>query len=100
MKAYKRNWTSVDKFYERVSVILGHTFVIGLFATWLIVHTFMQKDYISFISELAILIGLLILRAENQQSKRTEDAVKRDLKKSDTQLEKLDGIMKEVKPQR
>lgn len=86
----------IDKWYEEASKWLGSTYVVGLFALWLLIHTIIERDYISFISELAILLGLLILRAETVQSERTEKAVKKDLKESN-EIKKLLNKKIEVK---
>lgn len=74
----------MDKLAEKLAGVLGSAWMIGGFGLWVVVHAVLIRDYVATISDLAIEIGFLILRAENSQSTRTEQAVKRDLKKSDT----------------
>lgn len=81
----------MNKLAEKLANILGSAWIIGSFGLWVIVHAVLTRDYVATISDLAIEIGFLILRAENVQSARTEQAVKRDLKKSD----KLIKLVKE-----
>lgn len=76
---------------DKLAEILGSAWVIGGFGLWVLLHAVITRDYVATISDLAIEIGFLILRAENVQSARTEQAVKRDLKKSD----KLITLVKE-----
>lgn len=73
----------MDRAAERITDWLGSTPVVLSFTFWLIFHNARGFEYVSFISDMAILIGLLILRAETVQSRRTEHTVKADLKKSD-----------------
>lgn len=80
----------MDKLAQKAADFLGSTWVIVGFGGWMIVHTILQKDYISFISELAIWIGLMILRAEAVQAEETDRAVKKDLKASERIEKKLD----------
>lgn len=79
----------IDKTYEKISDYLGSTITVSLFAAWLCYHTATQRDYISFISELAILIGLMILRAESAQSARLERIMRRDERKTKEVLKKV-----------
>lgn len=67
----------MDRIAEKIAEILGSAWVIGGFGVWMVVHAFISRDYVSTISDLAIEVGLLILRAENVQAKRME----RDIKK-------------------
>lgn len=67
----------MNRFYEKASEVLCSTPAVVLFALWVVVHTAIQRDYISFISELAILLGLMILRAETVQAKRIERKVEK-----------------------
>lgn len=90
----------MDNAYERLTRFLGSTTVVVLFTAWLILHTIMQRDYLSFISELAILLGFLILRGQNVQSDRMEANVRADLKKSDLQIRLLRALNSELKQQR
>jgi uncharacterized membrane protein len=85
----------MDKVYEKIAVLLGSTAVILLFALWLVLHTVMQHDYLSFISELAILLGFLILRGQSAQSQRTEDVSKEDLSATKRLNRKVDNLRKE-----
>lgn len=79
----------MDRIAQKIADWLGSTIVIVLFGLWLMGHNVVAKDYVTFISDMAIWIGLLILRAEKVQSDRMERDVKRDLKKSDDILSKL-----------
>lgn len=84
----------MNKIAEKIASFLGSAWVIGLFGLWLIVHTVIQKDYIAFISELAILIGFLILRAESVQSERMEYKIDADKRYSREVLQLLKGKKK------
>lgn len=61
-----------DRVAERAVDILASAPVITLFTVWLAFHNATHWDYTNFISDVAIEIGLLILRAENVQSQRLE----------------------------
>ena len=66
---------------EGIAEFLGSVWVIIPFGIWTVLHAFITKDYVDTISDLAIEIGLLILRAENVQGKRMENQNKRILKR-------------------
>ncbi len=83
----------MNKLSERITSILGSSVVIGLFAAWLIYHTITQKDYLSFISELAILIGLLILRSETVMGERQERYIKEAKKDVKEDLAKSNEVI-------
>lgn len=70
----------MDKISQKISSFLGSAWVIGIFGLWLVIHNALTRDYVTFISDMAIWIGLLILRAEDVQAKRTEDISRADLK--------------------
>jgi predicted membrane-bound spermidine synthase len=69
----------MNKVAERIARILGSAPVIISFGLWTIYHAVAIKDYVTSISDSAILIGLLILRAEIVASDRTEEISRADL---------------------
>lgn len=81
----------MNKVAQRIADILGSVWVIGGFGIWLVVHNMYARDYVTFISDLAIEIGLLILRAEKVQNDQMQRDVKRDLSESKKILSKLGG---------
>lgn len=83
----------MDRIAQRIADILGSALVIVPFSIWTVIHAFTVRDYVATISDLAIAIGLLILRAETVQSERTEEAVKADLQKSD----ETTALLREIK---
>lgn len=76
----------MNKVAERIATILGSAWVVIPFCIWTVIHAFTAQDYVTTISDTAIAIGLLILRAETVQSERTEQAVKKDLDYSRSQI--------------
>lgn len=62
----------MDKVSEKATDILASAPVIICFTIWMIAHNIIVKSYVAFISDVAIEIGLLILRAENLQQERLE----------------------------
>jgi hypothetical protein len=70
----------MDKLAEKIAKALGSAPVILLFSAWFVYHNLQTKEYVAFISDVAILIGLLILRAEQVQGDRMEKFIKKDLK--------------------
>lgn len=83
----------MNRIAERIAAFLGSAPVVLGFGLWTVYHAVTIKDYVTTISDTAILIGLLILRAETVQSERTEKAVKQDLKKSDEQMKLLRAMV-------
>lgn len=83
----------MNKAAERIASILGSAPVVLAFGLWTVYHAVTIQDYVTTISDTAILIGLLILRAETVQSERTEEAVKQDLRKSDEQMKLLRAMV-------
>lgn len=67
----------MDRLAEKIADILGSAPIIILFALWLGYHNLSAWDYTNFI-------------AEKVQSGRMEKAVKKDLRKSDKVINKLD----------
>ena len=72
--------TRFDKVAEKAVDILASGIVISAFTIWMVVHNGLHFNYTNFISDVAIWIGLLILRAENVQSTRLEKKVEKGLK--------------------
>ena len=72
----------INQAAERIARILGSAPVVLLFAGWTAYHNASNWKYVNFISDVAILIGLFILRAEIVQSDRMEEAIKQDLRES------------------
>lgn len=68
-----------DKIAEKAVDILASGYVVGAFTAWLIYHNALHFEYTPFISDVAIWIGLLILRAENIASERLERKVEKKL---------------------
>lgn len=66
----------MDELAERIGSVLGSAIVIGGFGLWCIVHAIITKSYVDTISDFAIEIGFLILRAENVQAGRQENHIK------------------------
>lgn len=79
----------MDKIAGKITSLLGSAPVIGLFGLWTFAHAVITHSYVATISDLAILIGLLILRAEDAQSKLTHDAVLKDVRQGKKILKKL-----------
>lgn len=78
----------MDAIAQRIASILGSAPVIIVFGLWMIYHNVTAWDYTNFISDVAIEIGLLILRAEKVQGDRMEHYTKQAAKdtKQDLQL--------------
>lgn len=93
----------MDKLAEKLAgwfgsapFILFHAIWFGI---WIGLHIFTSFDQdwsaLTLIVSLeAIFLSLFILRAENIEAARTEEAVKRDLRKSDEQLRLLKSVEK------
>lgn len=80
----------LDPIYERMTVILASTLSQVLFLlSFLWYNIFQELTYLAIISEIAITIGLLILRGQNVAGERMERNVHKDLNKSDEVLAKL-----------
>lgn len=62
----------MNKFFEKVVLGLGSTPAITIYTLWLFRHPFVWTGYTDFISDVAIWIGLLILRGDNIQTERME----------------------------
>lgn len=84
---------NLDRAFERTITLLGSTLVIVTFGVWMVVHTISTRSYLSFISEMAIFIGLLILRGQNIQSVRMERNIERTKEDTKKDLEKSDEII-------
>lgn len=78
-----------DKASTIIAKILSSAPVILGFTAWLVYHNSATQEYVAFISDVAILIGLLILRAEQVQGGNMESFIKRDLKHTKKVEEKL-----------
>lgn len=72
----------MDNIAQKIANALSSAFVIIPFGLWTIYHLATTKEYVSFISDMAILIGLLILRDEKVAAETTEKNVKADLRLS------------------
>lgn len=79
----------MNKLAGKIANLLGSTWVIGGFGLWVIVHGIISSDYVSFISDLAIEIGFLILRAESSQNAKMENLIKQDVKNTKQVLEEV-----------
>lgn len=79
----------MNRIAETVANFLGSTPVVVGFGLWTLAHAFLSQDYVSTISDLAILVGLLILRAESVQAERTERNVKQDVRLSKEVLKRI-----------
>lgn len=73
----------MDKIAQKIATLLGSAPVILGFLLWLIYHNASAWDYTNFISDVAIEIGLLILRAEKVEG----DAMHHDVKKIKRRVE-------------
>jgi hypothetical protein len=74
----------MDSLAQRIANFLGSGWAIGGFGLWLIIHNLVARDYVTFISDLAIEIGLMILRAESIESA----AMHKDVKKIKSRVKK------------
>lgn len=83
----------MDNIAQKIADVLGSAPIVICFGLWTIYHASTTLDYVTAISDTAILIGLLILRAETVQAKRMENDVKRDVRLSRQ-------VLKEIKEQR
>lgn len=81
----------MNRVAQKVADILGSAVVIIGFGLWMIYHNSISWNYTNFISDVAIEIGLLILRAEKVQSDQQHEDIKRDIQKSDKVLNRLGG---------
>lgn len=93
----------MDKAAERLSEWFGSVPFILLHVAWWVAWLALGKDLemlITIVSLEAILLSLLILRAENVAQTRFEEQIKRDITKSNEQLKLLNAIIKEQKEQR
>lgn len=95
----------MNKAAEKIATILGSAYVIGGFGLWVIVHAFLSQDYVTTISDLAIEIGFLILRAETVQGQRVERSIKQaeadtkaDLEQTTEIRQTLDKLLKKRYP--
>lgn len=73
----------MDKMFERLTKVLGSTLVFIVFMIWFGFENirtyginFFDWDFLTLISELAIIIGLIILRGQNVQADRQESDIK------------------------
>lgn len=91
----------MDKLAEKLAGWFGSApfivFHIFWFATWIILHFTkgLDEDWQALtvvVSLEAIFLSLFILRAENVQSKRAEEQIKKDLKESREELKLLKSI--------
>lgn len=80
----------MDKLAQRIANTLSSAYIIMPFAAWTIYHVATTKEYVTFISDMAILIGLLILRDEKVAAEKTDENVKKDLTLSRKVLKKLE----------
>lgn len=93
----------MDKAAERLSEWFGSAPFILIHIVWWGAWLIMGQDLellITIVSLEAILLSLLILRAENVAQQRFEEQIKKDIAKSNKQLKMLGDIMKEIKEQR
>ena len=93
----------MDRAAERLSEWFGSVPFIVIHLIWWGVWMGTGQDLellITVVSLEAILLSLLILRAENVAQQRFEQQIKKDLRKSDKQLKLLRDTLKEVKEQR
>lgn len=79
----------MNKIAQRIADILGSAWFIIPFTLWTIIHNLFPFAYVNFISDVAIVFGSLILRAEAVQSERQERAVKEDVRLSKEVLKLL-----------
>jgi hypothetical protein len=69
----------MDRFAQRIANFLGSAFVIIPYFIWVVYHTITIHDYVTSISDVTFLVGLLILRDEKVAAEKTDKNVKRDL---------------------
>ena len=87
----------MNQLAEKIAAFLGSAWVIGVFGLWTIVHAFITRDYVATISDLAIEIGFLILRAESVAAARQEKYTKQAVKDTKKDLDLSRSILKVVK---
>lgn len=86
----------MNKAAEKIAAFLGSAPVIIGFGVWTIAHAFISQDYVSTISDLAIEIGFLILRAEIVQSERLERYIREAARASKKDLKLTQQILDEI----
>lgn len=69
----------MDKFAQHIANFLGSAWVIIPYFVWVVYHIITVKDYVTAISDVTFLVGLLILRDEKISAEKTEENVKKDL---------------------
>ena len=87
----------MNNIVQRITTILGSGPAIVGFALWLAFHSITDWDYLAFISEAAILIGLLILRDESAQAERFERLIKQTKADTKEDLRKSKELMELIK---
>lgn len=86
----------MNKAAEKIAAFLGSAPVIIGFGLWTLAHAFLSQDYVSTVSDLAIEIGFLILRAEIVQGDRLERYIKEATRASKKDLKLTNAIMSEI----
>lgn len=79
----------MDRFAQRIANFLGSAWVIIPYFLWVVYHVITVRDYVTMISDVTFLVGLLILRDEKISAEKTDANVKRDLKLSKKVLQLL-----------
>lgn len=90
----------MDKAAEKLSELFGSVPFILMHLTWWVSWLLAGWDLellITIVSLEAILLSLLILRAENVAQKRFEEQIKKDIAKSREQIKMLRSIIKTIK---
>lgn len=80
----------MDKLAQRIANFLGSAWVIIPYFCWVVYHVVTVRDYVTAISDVTFLVGLLILRDEKVAADKTDKAVRKDLTLSRKVLKKLE----------
>jgi hypothetical protein len=69
----------MDSLFSRATEVIGSTWAVGLFFVWTLAHTIIGREYLSFISELAIFLALIIVRGQNLDATRMHENLEKDM---------------------
>lgn len=69
----------MDKLFEKATVVLGSTAVIGISLSWCVyAYISGNREFLDVVSMVTFLFGELILRGQNVQSRRFELLMRKD----------------------
>lgn len=86
----------MNRIAQHIANALSSAFVILPMAVWTLYHAATTKEYVTFISDMAILIGLLILRDEKIASETSEKHLKEDLNATKQIKNLLDSVLERM----